>query len=146
MAISKVRDYIESTIADIDSTFKRLDSPIDAGDTAETRANKSYSIKYDLATSESDQQTIGDSVEANIQFLFKGFRNEIGVYDSSFETVDDIRLKLLNKKNIQAFASTDGNPIAAVTSNSMTGEVLETNERQILITLSVNFLIYQTIC
>lgn len=146
MAISKIRDYIVSSIASVDSKLKKWDSPFDADDIPETCANNAYSIKYDLSTSENGQQTVEDIVEAEISFLFKGFRDEADVYDNSMDLVNTIRLKLLSKTNIQAFINTDDNPIATVTSNSITGSSIDNNKRQVLITLSVSFLIYQTIC
>lgn len=146
MALSKVRDYISSTITSLDPSFKVLPSPISGDNLPETHAEKSYYIKLDLVASELGQQITQDAVEAEIGFYFKAFKSEIPVYDNSLDLCNTIRLKLLSITNRESFAATDGNPIALVTSDSLTGDVIDSNERQIKITLSANFLINQVIC
>ena len=146
MALSKVREYINTTIESIDSTLEEWKSPFDGENIPETKSDKSYYIKYDLESSTNDQQTVTDIVGAEIGFYFKTFKKEIDTYDEGMDLVNEIRLKLLSKSNIQSFISTDNNPISEVTCDSQEGDFIDSNKKQIKITLTLGFRIIQVIC
>lgn len=145
MALSKIRDYITSSITTVNSDLRNLNT-IKEEEVAETIADKSYSMTYNLTGSELGQAYVTDSVDFEVIFYFKAFRDGVNVYDTSMDLVNDIRLQILSLTNIYSQVAVDDSPIKSVTSSSITGELVDSNDKQIKITLPLEFLIYQTIC
>jgi len=145
MTLSKVRAYIESKIKDVDSKFKRVESPFNI-DVAENIADKSYFIKYDVTSSEQMQTSIKDSIYVECQFSFKSFRHGIDKYDYAMDLVNTIRMKCINIKELVEFDDTDQNKIISCETISQNGEQLPNNNKIIIINLTLELNINQAIC
>jgi len=146
MILSKVRDYVKTQISAIDSNLVEWGSPFDSSNIPETLADRAYFIKYDVASTSESQTTISDRIDVEVQFFFKGFRDELNEYDDAMDKVNTIRIKCISISSIEAFKSTDENPIYEVISTSQLGEMLSSNERQIIITLNLVIGLNQVYC
>ena len=145
MILSKVRSYIESKIKEVDRSFKAVDTPFDI-DVAENNADKSYYIKYNVVSTEQLNTHVKDSIDAEVTFSFKAFRDNTNKYDDVMNLVNTIRMKCINITEIQEYSDVDQNKIMSCLSVSQIGEQLPNNNKQIIITLSLEFSVNQSIC
>lgn len=143
--ISKVRDYIRQAINSVDSDLKEINQAFEL-DVPENLTNNSYFIKYDITSVENYQQHIQNSIALTTTFYFDALRDSITAYDDAMDTVNQITLKAISIPNIEAYSTTDDNKIISVNSISQTGESLDGNSRQIVITAEFEMGINQAIC
>lgn len=146
MILSKVRSYINANIAEIDSDMVEWDSPFNSDNIPETLADRAYFIKYDVTSTAENNAWIDDSITAEVKFFFKAFNSEIEAYDEAMDKVNSIRINCISLESIEAYKSLDDNPINKVFSLSQTGENLQGNERQIIITMRLEIGLTQGVC
>ena len=143
--ISKVRTYIKSAIANVDSDLREINSAFDL-DVPENITNDSYFIKYDVTSIEEGQGIIDNNIALSIKFYFDALRDGINAYDDAMDKVNLILLNASNIKNIEAFSLTDDNKIYKVYPLSQVAESLPENSRQIVIIAEFEMGINQAIC
>lgn len=146
MILSKVRDYFRGAIAAIDSDLDEWTEPFDGEEIPETLSDNTYWIKYDVVSSVEMQTDVNETINVDIKFHFKAFRDGLNAYDDAMDFVNSVRIKALSSSYLEAFKITDGNPIYKVSSISQIGEFLETNEKQIIITATFECDIIQARC
>lgn len=145
MILSKVRTYIENSIKSVDSKFKLIDSPFNI-DVSENKFDKSYHIKYDVVSTDQYDTHVKDSITAEVTLSFKSFKDGIDKYDYAMDLVNDIRMKCISISNIESYKNTDTNMILSCNSLSQIGEQLPNNNKQIIIVLTLELSVNQSIC
>ncbi len=145
MIFSKVRKYIESNIASVDSTYKRIDSAFSV-DTAESLADKSYFISYSVDAGDTYTGVQKDYINATVIFYFKQFKKGVMKFDYAMDAVNEVRTKLCSITSIAGFSGTDQNDLQSCTFVSQSGESLDDNNKVILVTLTLQLSVFQSIC
>lgn len=146
MSFSNVRAYFADIINDVDPNFTEWGSPFDSDNIPESLANRAYWLKYDITNTQEVSSFIEDTINVEIKFFFKLYREENRGYDHYMNLCNTIRINSINIKNIQSFRSSTWNSLFKVMALSQTGEQLTSNDKQLIITLTFEVGINQTIC
>jgi hypothetical protein len=147
MSFSNIRTYFADIINDVDPNFTEWSAPFDSDNIPESLANRAYWLKYDITSvRETGSTYIEDTLNVEVKFFFKLYREENLGYDNYMNLCNTIRINSINLKNINSFKGSTWNNLFKVMSLGQTGEQLVSNDKQLIITLTFEVGINQTIC
>ena len=146
MKISKVRTYLSNQVKTIDSDFYEWEDAFNIDNIPSNIKDKSYHIAYEIPTSADFDTHLEDAIDVTVSVFFKGYRTPAATLDTAMDLCNDIRIQAVKKESIEAFRSTDDNPIFGVISNSIVPTTIPSNDNQVVITLQFTIRMAQTIC
>lgn len=125
------------------SGFKEWKDGFNRDNIPKSVLDKSYFMTYSINTVENGTQ-MEDNINIEIECFFKGYRNPQDAIDNAMETVNSIRLEILNPVSIASFLEVN---ILGIDSVSQTPEPLNAyNDNSIIITAEFNLRLIQINC
>lgn len=146
MIYSKVRKYLKERILEVDSDFEEHGDAFNTDNIANSNLEKAFHIFYSVPTIDKENVTITSNIEAEIKFYFKGHRYPTDALDEGMDLVNEVAVTAGSVDQLAAFRMTDDFPIQACDPISQLAEPFENNDNLIIITLTMDMSVLQTLC
>ena len=136
MAISDVRTYLKSRITDENSSFYEHLDGFNANNIPTNIKTRSFFIEFQNPSNLSTEgDLIHDQITATVKLFFKGYRSVRDSIDSSMNTCHNIKRRASNMSNYSS-------SIKRCTCDSVTIEPVESNDNNMIVTMSFDIEMY----
>lgn len=132
MSFKPIRTFLETQLLKIDSDFEVYDQGFENSEIGFNDFNKRYHIFYgNIQTSDANQNTTNDTVNATVTLYFKGARSATLALDDSLDIANNFRIECLKRANFTNYTF-----IKKVVCNSINAEPVDaSNDNAIKIKL-----------
>lgn len=144
--ISRVRQYINSVIKDVDPKFQEWKDAFNVDNIPSNIYNKSYHFSYSVPTIAKEQALLDYEIAGELLIHYKTDRYPQDDFDSAMDTAEEIGIKVSSLSGIYDFESLRDNPIYNAQINSIEPSFPASNDNRVIVTIQFTMNIKRAIC